>query len=377
MRKFKRILILKSIFFITINIFYPFKYVYAQNLNSSNSERKVHIENSDNQEKDLQKDSYILGPGDQITIEIIGTEIDKSIYNILNDGSLSIPLAGDFYFTGKTILQAKKEIIEGLKEQILIPEVAVILAKPRPVSVFVIGEVNNPGIYNLAIDGGTSSTESNNILSEVKLGSSGLPTIVSAIKSAGGITQDTNLREVELIRLLPGNNNEYKKTELNLIDLLFEGKMQNNPYLFDGDIIKFKKAQEQIPPNINIITSNNLSPSTIAVSVIGEVKSPGEILLSKNTALFQSILKAGGPTNSRYSKANVDLFRINKNGSVAHKKYKIDFRKGTSPDNPILKNGDVVRVRRNLLAKSSDTLSTVTSPLQSAVTIWSIFKIFE
>ena len=32
-----------------------------------------------------------------------------------------------------------------------------------------------------------------------------------------------------------------KTTELNLMDLIFEGKKENNPYLFDGDIIKFKK----------------------------------------------------------------------------------------------------------------------------------------
>ena len=105
MRNFKKILISKSIFFITIfNLFYPFKYVYGQNLNSSNSESNVYIDNSDNQDKELQKDSYILGPGDQITIEIFGTDIKRSIYNILNDGTINVPLAGDFYFTGKTIL---------------------------------------------------------------------------------------------------------------------------------------------------------------------------------------------------------------------------------------------------------------------------------
>ena len=88
-------------------------------------------------------------------------------------------------------------------------------------------------------------------------------------------------------------------------------------------------------------------------------------------------MKAGGPVNNRYSKANVDLFRINRNGSATHKKFKIDFRKGVSPDNPTLKNGDVIRVRRNLLAISSDALSTVTNPLQGVVTIWSIFKIVD
>ena len=61
-----------------------------------------------------------------------------------------------------------------------------------------------PGIYTLNISGITSSIDSSgtNI--------SGLPTLVKAIQKAGGISQSANLKEVELIRLLPGNKNEYK-----------------------------------------------------------------------------------------------------------------------------------------------------------------------
>ena len=68
----------------------------------------------------------------------------------------------------------------------------------------------------------------------------GHPTVVYAIQNAGGITQKADLSEVELLRLLPGNKNEYKKAKLNLLDLIMDGQKQNNPYLFDGDIIKLK-----------------------------------------------------------------------------------------------------------------------------------------
>ena len=374
MKKLKKILIVNSIFFIAINnLIYPIKHINSQDLKSSYNESQQNIEDRDSEE-DFQKDIYILGPGDQISVEILGTDIVKSNYGILNDGFVSIPLAGDIYLTGKTIAQAKKEIIEILKEQILAPEISIVLIKPRPISVFVLGEVNNPGLYNLSSDQDVISASE---LDKIDIGVTGLPTLISAIKSAGGITQDTNLKEVELVRLLPGNNKEYKKAELNLIDLIFEGKMQNNPYLFDGDIIKFKKANNKLPENISVISSNNLTPSSIKVSVIGEVQKPGMLVIDKNTSLFQSILIAGGPINSRYSSANVDLFRVNRNGTGSHKKFKIDFRKGISQENPTLKNGDVVRVRRNLLAKSSDTLGAVTNPLQGVITIWSLFKIIE
>ena len=55
----------------------------------------------------------------------------------------------------------------------------------------------------------------------------------------------------------------------------------------------------------------------------------------------------------------------------------IDFKKGITPKNPLLKNGDVVRVRRNALAKSSDALKSISDPLQGVVTIYSLFKIID
>ncbi len=375
MMKLKKIFIKNSIFVLAIyNLYLPFNNIYSKEINESSNLKQTYINNSDKEykeDKEIQNDVYILGPGDQIAITILGTDFEKGEYLILNDGSLSLPLAGDFYLNGKTISQAKQEIIERLKEQILEPKVSIILTNPRPISVFVLGEVNNPGIYNLAF-----FDDSNN-LNTINIGVQGLPTFVSAIKSAGGITQNANLKEVELLRLLPGNKNEYKKTRLNLLDLIFEGKKQNNPYLFDGDIIKFKQANKLYSEKINIISNNNLTPNTIEVSVIGEVKNPGIINIDKNTSLFQSILKAGGPENIRYSKANVDLFRVNRNGSASHRKFKIDFKKGISKDNPTLKNGDVIRVRRNLLAKSSDTLGAVTNPLQGVITLWSLFRIID
>ena len=44
-----------------------------------------------------------------------------------------------------------------------------------------------------------------------------MPTLIKAIQKAGGITQSADLKEVELIRLLPGNKNDYKISKLNLI----------------------------------------------------------------------------------------------------------------------------------------------------------------
>ena len=58
------------------------------------------------------------------------------------------------------------------------------------------------------------------------------------------------------------------------------------------------------------------------------------------------------------------------------KSLNLDFKSGISPSNPLLKNGDVVRVRRNLITKASDSLDGI-RPLSSVVTVYSLFKIID
>ena len=67
--------------------------------------------------------------------------------------------------------------------------------------------------------------------------------MIDAIQKAGGITQNTNLEKVVVLRRMPGLEKEYKSTYINLIDLLFKGDHDQNLFLFDGDIIKLSKSK--------------------------------------------------------------------------------------------------------------------------------------
>ena len=366
MNKFiKKLFFLKLGFITTILPFNPAQNLYSETLNKSFEENNI------KKEINLQLDPYILGPGDELNIEVLNSEISSGEYTILNDGTINIPLVGDVNLKGRTIKDANSEIENKLKKQLIEPVVSIQIIQPRPMTVFVLGEVDRPGIYTLNISGTTSSLDS------VGGNIPGMPTVIKAIQRAGGITQSADLKKVELIRLLPGNNNEYKTSELNLVDLIFKGARNNNPFLFDGDIIKLKKSIELPSKRIETITYNNLTPNQIQISVIGEVVRPGRLLIDSNTPLLQSILEAGGPMYSRSSKSNVDLYRINRDGTASHKKFKLDFKSGISPSNPLLKNGDVVRVRRNLITKASDSLDGIARPLSSVVTVYSLFKIID
>ena len=366
MNKFiKKLFFLKLGLITTILPYNPIQKLYSETLNNS------FLENNINKDVNLQLDPYILGPGDVLKIEVLDSEISSGQYTILNDGTINIPLAGDINLQGRTLKDANSEIENKLRKQLIEPVVSIQIEEPRPMTIFVLGEVERPGIYTLNISGTTTSIDSagGNI--------PGMPTLIKAIQKAGGITQSADLKEVELIRLLPGNKDEYKSSQLNLIDLIFLGARNNNPFLFDGDIIKLKKSTESPSKRIETITNNNLTSNIIQISVIGEVVRPGRLSIDSNTPLLQSILAAGGPVNSRSSKSNVDLYRINRDGTASHKKFKLDFKSGISPSNPLLQNGDVVRVRRNLITKASDSLDGVARPLSSLVTVYSLFKIID
>ena len=319
----------------------------------------------------IQGDVYIIGPGDVLDLRLFDAPELSGEISVLNDGSVSLPLVGYVVMSGLTLQQAAEQTQALLANQLLRPELQLRVVQPRPIRVSVVGAVERPGLYSLTTRESTQ-TEGGPVTNIA-----GLPTVVDAIQKAGGITQQANLRSVQLQRRLPGNPPRFKLTRLNLLDLVLEGDQQQNPFLFDGDTIKLERAEET-PSEAIELAAANLSPQVIRVNVIGEVNSPGLLQLSANTPLVQAILAAGGLKDWRANSGNVELVRINRNGSAMLKRFRFEMGSGASNDkNPPLRNGDTVRVSRSLLAKGSDALGVVSEPVSGLVTIWSLFRLIQ
>ena len=319
----------------------------------------------------IQGDVYIIGPGDVLELSLYDAPELSGQLEVLNDGSVALPLVGSVVLSGLTLQQASAWMRNLLSDQLLRPELQLKVVRPRPLRVSVVGAVERPGLYSLTtaeaaqIEGGPSTSLS------------GLPTLVDAIQKAGGITQQANLREVMLQRRLPGLPARFKLMRLNLLDLVLEGDQLQNPFLFDGDTIKLIRA-EDTPAEAIELAATNLSPKVIAVNVIGEVNSPGRLELMANTPLVQAVLAAGGLKDWRANGGNVELVRINRNGSATLRRFRFDMGSGASNDtNPPLRQGDTVRVGRSLLAKGSDALGAVSEPVSGLVTIWSLFRLIN
>ena len=318
--------------------------------------------------KNLSQNFYRLGPGDLIELKIYGSEDLSDQINILNDGNITLPIIGSYNINGLTINQATKEIKIELSKVLINPEIQIKVLKPRPIRVSIIGEVINPGIYTL---------RNNSINEEKNKVNMSKNTLVDAIREAGGITQQANINNLELTRIYGDKELKYKKTNVDLVKLLKYGIQSQNPYLLDGDIIKVNKAKE-IDEELIKIGSSNLSPRLISVYVIGEVENPGRIELKGNTPLIQAILAAGGPINWRANKGNIRLIRIERNGNAINQEIRMDLNKGVSnQENPLLQDGDTIKVERNKLARGSDVLGAASEPASKILSIYSLMKILN
>lgn len=312
----------------------------------------------------LNKNFYLLGPGDFLDI-IFEDEIFKNNqYQILNDGSISIPYAGSIYIEDLTIEQAKNKIIKELSKELISPQIQVSLSKPRPIKVSLVGEVKNIGIYTFSLG---DKVDSN------------LPTVVTAIQKAGGINKDADLTEVNLIRKFPTFDGKIEKkiTNLNLKDLILQGDQSQNPFLFDGDIIRLKEADDLLKNRNNEVLSSFAS-KTIRVTVVGEVENPGNLVLPKNITLNQAIFAAGGPVDARANTAKVNLFSFRDNGTLSKETFGIDLSKANpSKFNPNLNDGDVIKVNKNSLSRVIDPLNTATNTLDPFIKTFTLIKLIN
>ena len=120
------------------------------------------------------------------------------------------------------------------------------------------------------------------------------PTLFDVIQQSGGITSNSNLNEVQIIRKDTfTNGGGYKATTVNFGNI-FNGDFSQNIRIYDGDIIKIKKLPYQSKKIVSNAIKSNLNPKFINVFVAGRVRNPGVITLRKLSTLNDAIDIAGG-----------------------------------------------------------------------------------
>lgn len=246
-------------------------------------------------------------------------------------------------------------------------------SESQPLNVVVIGEVFRPGPYTVTGTartgeagtpggtGGTGGTGGNNVP----------PTVTRAIQAAGGIKPEANIRAITIYRRT--YSGEEQTISVNLWDLLTEGAITEDIVLQEGDTIDIPQAEDLSPAAIAEIATASFSPDSIRVNVVGEVDSPGVVEVAPNTPLSQGILAAGGFDNRRARTSSVELIRLNPNGTATRSSIEVDFAAGIDETtNPLLRNNDIIIVKRSASATIADTLDTLVVPLGRTFSLFSI-----
>ena len=275
--------------------------------------------NENNQIENSKKRVYVLGPGDKILVSVLNFEDFTSKVEILSDGSVNLPKVGSLYIAGLSIDDANVFISNAYAKIIKRPSIYIDLLIQRPLKISVTGEVQIPGIYSLGSNqtNQISNTDGGETL---KISSFGYPTLIDAIQKAGGITLDGDLKKVKITRM-NYLNKKIETESINYWDVIDNNKPLENFILFDGDNIHIPRIAKQSNEELIMISSSNLSPSTVTVNVIGEIAKPGSIKVKANTSLMQSILFAGG-LNKTSNRQTIFLIRSNSDGSFYKRKFK-------------------------------------------------------
>ncbi|WP_368008920.1 SLBB domain-containing protein [Laspinema palackyanum] len=246
-----------------------------------------------------------------------------------------------------------------------------------PLNIAIVGEVNRPGTYTVS---GEDVTATGNLetLTAPNTGGGvvGLPTVTRAIKIAGGITPTADIRRIQVLR--QRNNGTQQIIDVNLWELLENGNLNQDVLLQQGDTIVVQTATNIDLAEAPRLATASFSPNRIQVNIVGEIQQPGVVELPPNASLNQAILVAGGFNNTRAEKDEVELIRLNPNGTVSRQTIPIDFAQGLDEGtNPILRNNDVIVVGRTRLATFGDRISPVGQVTNSVFSLFGILRFFN
>lgn len=370
--------------FITFNNF-PLLKTYSSEINLK---RKIPIEFLDQ----LPSTDYIIGPGDTLNI-IISRDLELSSQATVDgEGTIYLPKLERVYVSGLTLNELNSLLNEAYLKFIKFPNVETLITNFRPIRVFVKGEVVNPGLQTL--QGSLSFTRNkegekldlmsenfnynskftNNFQSTNDSRTTNLyfPTVFDAIRSSGGITQFSDLSNIQIIRNDNISNGSGKKTTtLNFEKLLISGDSSQNIRIYDSDIIILKRTSKPRETFLTKAILSKLNPRFINVFVSGRVNRPGMQTVSRASVLSDAIDMAGG---AKVMRGPVTFLRFQPDGKVDKRKIRLTKSSRGQFNNPNLRDGDLILVGNSFLTSTNEVIGEITSPFIGIFSTYGLIK---
>jgi protein involved in polysaccharide export with SLBB domain len=257
----------------------------------------------------LIDDQYLIGENDILSISLWGDFQSYNEYKVDKEGRILVNTVGPVSVAGYTVEKARKivlnalsKVYSGLQKSPPSMFMDLTVARIRPLRVFIMGEVANPGGYAVSAVGN----------------------VFNSLFSAGGPNLSGSLREVKVIR----NNKVISKVDL-----------------YDYLIGNLRASDEQIKDNDVIFVS--LRGKTVGIK--GAVMRQAYFELLPNDNLKKLIDFSGGIRNTFYlQRIQVDRiipFEERKKGEPDRKVFDIDFKEIlTAGKDYKLEDGDIITI---------------------------------
>ena len=207
--------------------------------------------------------NYVLGPGDDVFVDIYGASQKQIESTISPEGTIDIENYGPVNVGGMTVAQANARLGATLGSRFSGSKIRLTVGQTKTIQIQVMGAVKTPGSYTV----------------------SAFATVFHALYMAGGTNDIGTLRNIKVFR------RGHQVSTVDIYDYILNGKMTGNIKLADNDIII-------------------VGPYESLVNIAGKVKRPMYYEMKKNESIETLLNYAGGFTGDAYKK-NVRLTRKN------------------------------------------------------------------
>ncbi|HKV63626.1 MAG TPA: SLBB domain-containing protein [Candidatus Acidoferrum sp.] len=152
---------------------------------------------------------YVVGPGDGLAIDLWGGVTQRFVRVVDREGRVSLPEVGPLLVSGRNLADVQQAVQQVLRTQYRDVSADVSLSRLRTVRVYVVGDVTEPGAYDI----------------------SSLSTPLNALFAAGGVTPRGSLRALKHYR------GKQLVEEVDAYDLLLHGVRSDMRRLENGDTL--------------------------------------------------------------------------------------------------------------------------------------------
>ena len=217
--------------------------------------------------------NYLLGPGDQVVIDVWGASQQKFVETISPDGNITIEGVGLVRLGGLSVSKARSVLQSRLGQRYSDCQFNLSVGDIRTIQVQVAGEVNMPGTYSL----------------------SSLSSAFNALYAAGGINDNGTLRDIKVYR------SGRMIASVDVYDYLINGNSSGDVRLQDNDVIV-------------------VGAYDCLVNVTGKIKRPMWYEMKSSETVKQLMAYSGGYTGDAYT----DKVRVTRKAGSEYSVYTVE-----------------------------------------------------